>query len=91
MTKSDLINVVSESTGFSKKDAGKAVDSVFEALSDAMAKGDKIQIVGFGTFSVKKRAERKGVNPRTKKEITIPASTLPSFKAGKSLKDAVSK
>lgn len=91
MTKSDLINVVSENSGLSKKDAGKAVDSVFEALSDAMAKGDKIQIVGFGTFSVKKRAERKGVNPRTKKEITIPASTLPSFKAGKSLKDAVSK
>lgn len=91
MTKSDLINVVAEDTGFSKKDAGKVVDSVFTALSDALAKGEKIQIVGFGTFSVKKRAARKGVNPRTKKEITIPASSLPSFKAGKSLKDAVAK
>ena len=77
MTKTELINVVAEKTGFSKKDSDKAVVAV--------------QLVGFGTFEVKERGERKGINPRTKKEITIAASKLPSFKAGKALKDAVSK
>lgn len=89
MTKVDLINAVAESTGFSKKDAGIAVDGVFAAVTDAMAKGEKVQLVGFGTFEVKARAERKGINPQTKEQITIAASKVPSFKAGKALKDAV--
>ncbi len=91
MSKADLINAVAEKTGFSKKDSGKAVDAVFESITDALAGGEKVQLVGFGTFEVKNRAARKGRNPRTKEEITIPASKLPSFKAGKALKDSVSK
>lgn len=84
-------NVVAEKTGFSKKDSDKAVVAVIDAISEALAGGDKVQLVGFGTFEVKERGERKGINPRTKEEITIAASKLPSFKAGKALKDAVSK
>ncbi len=91
MSKADLINAVAEKTGFSKKDSGKAVDAVFESITDALSGGEKVQLVGFGTFEVKNRAARKGRNPRTKEEITIPASKLPSFKAGKALKDSVSK
>lgn len=91
MTKTELINVVAEKTGFSKKDSDKAVVAVIDAISEALAGGDKVQLVGFGTFEVKERGERKGINPRTKKEITIAASKLPSFKAGKALEDAVSK
>ena len=91
MTKTELINVVAEKTGFSKKDIDKAVVAVIDAISEALAGGDKVQLVGFGTFEVKERGERKGINPRTKEEITIAASKLPSFKAGKALKDAVSK
>ena len=91
MTKTELINVVAEKTGFSKKDSDKAVVAVIDAISEALAGGDKVQLVGFGTFEVKERGERKGINPRTKEEITIAASKLPSFKAGKALKDAVSK
>ena len=91
MTKTDLIAKVAEQTGLSKKDAEKAVSAVIDTVSDALVAGDKVQIVGFGTFEVRERSERKGRNPRTKEEITIPASTLPAFKAGKALKDAVAK
>ncbi len=91
MTKTELINAVAEKSGISKKDADKAVNSVFEAVAEALAGGDKVQIVGFGSFEVKPRSERVGRNPRTKEEIVIPASKLPVFKAGKSLKEQVAK
>ncbi len=91
MTKADLINVVAQKAGFTKKDSEIAVSAVLEAVTEALAGGDKVSLVGFGTFEVKNRAERKGINPRTKEEISIAASKLPSFKAGKVLKDAVSK
>lgn len=91
MTKTELINVVAEKAGLSKKDSDKAVNSVFEAIAEALAGGDKVQIVGFGSFEVKARSARVGRNPRTKEEITIPASKLPVFKAGKSLKEQVAK
>ena len=91
MTKADLINVVAQKTGLTKKDSETAVAAVLEAVTEALAGGDKVSLVGFGTFEVKNRAERKGINPRTKEEISIAASKLPSFKAGKALKDAVTK
>ena len=89
MTKTELIAAVAETAGLSKKDAGAAVEGVFGAIEGALVKGDKVQLVGFGTFEVKSRSARKGRNPKTGEEITIAASKLPSFKAGKGLKDAV--
>lgn len=91
MTKAELINVVAQKTELSKKDSEKAVSAVVDAITEALASGDKVSLVGFGTFEVKERGERKGINPRTKEEITIVASKLPCFKAGKALKDSVSK
>lgn len=91
MTKTDLIAKVAEQTGLTKKDADKAVNAVFETLTETLAAEEKVALVGFGTFEVRARAARKGLNPRTKEEITIPASKLPAFKAGKALKDAVAK
>ena len=91
MTKAELINVVAQKTELSKKDSEKAVSAVVDAITEALASGDKVSLVGFGTFEVKERGERKGINPRTKEEITIAASKLPAFKAGKALKDAVAK
>ena len=91
MTKADLINVVAQKTGLTKKDSETAVAAVLEAVTEALAGGDKVSLVGFGTFEVKNRAERKGINPRTKEEISIAASKLPSFKAGKALKDILNK
>lgn len=91
MTKTELINAVAEKAGISKKDADKAVNAVFDAVAEALAGGDKVQIVGFGSFEVKPRSQRVGRNPRTKEEIVIPASKLPVFKAGKSLKEQVAK
>jgi DNA-binding protein HU-beta len=91
MTKTELIAAVAEKTGMTKKDSEKAVAAVLDAITEALAAGEKISLVGFGTFEVKSRSARKGINPRTKEEITIAASKLPSFKAGKALKDAVSK
>lgn len=91
MTKTDLIVKVSEKTGFSRKDADKAANAVIDSIVEALSSGDKVQLVGFGSFEVRRRDARKGRNPRTKEEITIPASSLPVFKAGKSFKDAVSK
>ncbi len=91
MTKAELIAMVAQKTGFSKKESEKALTAVIDSITDALVSGDKVSLVGFGTFEVKERAERKGVNPRTKEEITIAASKLPAFKAGKALKDAVAK
>jgi len=91
MTKADLIAVVAEKTGNSKKESEKAVTAVIETITETLAAGEKVSLVGFGAFEVKTRSARKGVNPRTKKEITISASKLPTFKAGKVLKEAVSK
>jgi len=90
LNKTELIAKVAELTELSKKDASKAVDAVFEAISEALQGGDKVQLVGFGNFEVKSREARKGRNPQTGQEIDIPASKIPSFKAGKSLKDQVS-
>ena len=86
MTKAELINVVAQKTELSKKDSEKAVVAVIDAISEALAAGEKVALVGFGTFEVKERAAREGINPRT-----IPSSKLPSFKAGKALKEIVSK
>ena len=91
MTKVELIASVAAEAGMSKKDAEKAVNAALAAITEELKNGGKVSLVGFGTFEVKERGERKGINPRTKKEITIAASKLPSFKAGKALKDAVSK
>ncbi len=91
MNKTELIAAVAEKAGMSKKDADKAVNAFVEAVVESVAKGDKVQLVGFGTFEVRSRAARVGRNPRTKEEIKIPASKLPVFKAGKSFKEAVSK
>ncbi|MNJ46561.1 DNA-binding protein HU [compost metagenome] len=89
MNKSDLVNQVAESTELSKKDATKAVDAVFEAISEALQKGDKVRLVGFGNFEVRERSARKGRNPQTGEEIEIPASKIPAFKPGKALKDGI--
>lgn len=89
MNKTDLINQVSELSGLSKKDAGKAVDAVFEAIGEALQSGDKVQLVGFGNFEVRERQARKGRNPQTGEEIDIAASKIPAFKPGKQLKDMV--
>lgn len=89
MNKSELINAVAEATDLSKKDAGKAVDAVFDTILNALAKGEKVQLIGFGNFEVRHRAARKGRNPQTGEEIEIPASKVPAFKPGKALKEAV--
>jgi len=91
MNKSELVTAVAEMAELKKKDAEKAVDSVLCAIEDALVKGDKVQLVGFGSFSVKKREAREGRNPQTGAKMKIKASRMPSFKAGKSLKDAVNK
>lgn len=90
MNKTDLIDAVVESSGLSKKDAANSVEAVFNAISDALSKGDKVQLVGFGNFEVRKREARNGRNPQTGESIEIPASNVPSFKPGKALKDRVS-
>jgi DNA-binding protein HU-beta len=89
VNKNDLIAVVAESSGLSKGDATKATDAVFDAITDALKKGDEVRLVGFGTFLVSQRAAAEGRNPRTGEAIQIPASKAPKFKAGKALKDAV--
>ena len=91
MNKTDLVTAVAEKTELAKKDIEKAVSAVFASIEEALAKGDKVQLVGFGTFEVRNRAERTGRNPQTKEQIVIPASKVPTFKAGKALKDAVVK
>ncbi|WP_404356612.1 HU family DNA-binding protein [Methylotuvimicrobium sp. KM1] len=89
MNKSELIDSIADSSGLTKADAGRALDGFLTAVTTALSKGDSLALVGFGTFSVKERAERKGRNPQTGEEITISAAKIPTFKAGKSLKDAV--
>ena len=91
MTKSDLITTVAGSTGLTKKDTEKVVSGFLAAVTNALVSGDKVQIVGFGTFEVRDRKEREGRNPSTGELMIIPASRVPAFKAGKALKDAVAK
>ena len=89
MNKAELVAAIAAKTGDTKKGAEASVNAFVEVITDALAKGDKVQLVGFGSFEVRKRAARKGRNPRTKEEIKIPASKAPVFKAGKALKDLV--
>lgn len=91
MNKTELVASVAEKAGITKKDAEKAINAVFASVEEALASNDKVQIIGFGTFEVKAREARKGRNPQTGSEITIPASKSPVFKAGKGLKDIVNK
>ena len=91
MTKADLIAAVAEKSGLTKTSAEKAVSGLIAAVGACLKKGDKLTIVGFGTFSTAKRAARKGLNPQTGKKINIPAATVPRFKAGKGLKELVNK
>ena len=90
MNKQELVSSVAEKSGLTKKDSEKAVNAVFASIEQSLAKGDKVQLVGFGTFEVRKRAARKGRNPQTGAEIKIAAAKVPAFKAGKALKDSVS-
>ncbi|KRM60391.1 hypothetical protein FC26_GL000479 [Paucilactobacillus vaccinostercus DSM 20634] len=87
--KAELVDEVAQSTGLSKKDAEAAFNAVFAGVTDALTKGEKVQLIGFGTFEVRERAARKGRNPQTGAEIEIAATKVPAFKAGKALKDAV--
>jgi len=89
MNKSELISAVAEKTGLSKKDVEASVNATIDAISTALVKGEKVQLVGFGAFEVKERAARIGRNPKTKESIHIPASKSPVFKPGKALKDSV--
>ena len=91
MNKSELIAAIATKTGSTKKDAEASLNAFVGAVTDSLVKGDKVQLVGFGSFEVRKRAARKGRNPQTKEEIKIPASKAPVFKAGKALKDLVNK
>ena len=91
MNKNELINAVAERANINKKDAEIAVSATFEAITDALCEGEKIQLVGFGSFEVKKREARVGRNPKTKETIEIPATKVPVFKAGKLLKDSVAR
>ena len=91
MNKTELINAVAEKAGLSKKAAEAAVNATLSAITEGLKSDEKVQLVGFGSFEVKKRAARTGRNPKTKESIEIPASVAPVFKAGKALKDAVSK
>ena len=89
MNKTEIVAAVDAKAELSKKDAEAAVNAVFDSVKDALAEGDKVSLIGFGTFSVKTRAARTGLNPRTKETIEIPESKVPAFKAGSALKDAV--
>lgn len=90
MNKTELIAAVAEKTGLSKKDADNAVNVLLNTIVDTVAKDEKVQIVGFGTFELRSRSERQGRDPRTNSPITIPASRVPAFKAGKAFKDSTS-
>ncbi|MBQ2004593.1 MAG: HU family DNA-binding protein [Peptococcaceae bacterium] len=89
MNKTELVASVAEKSGLTKKDSEKAVNAVLAAITESMENGEKVQLVGFGTFEVRERKARKAQNPQTKEEITIPATKVPAFKAGKGLKDVV--
>ncbi len=89
MTKQELINSIADKTGFTKKDSDKALEAFVETVTDALKKGDKVALAGFGTFEVRTRKARIGINPRTKQKISIPEAKTPAFKSGKALKDGV--
>ena len=91
MNKSELIAAIAAKTGETKKNAEASLNALIDVITEALVEGDKVQLVGFGSFEVRKRAARKGRNPQTKEEIKIPASKAPVFKAGKALKDLVNK
>lgn len=91
MNKAELISSIAQKSNLSKKDAEKALNALIESVEDALVRGDKVQLVGFGSFEVRERAARKGVNPQTKEEITIEASKVPIFRVGKALKDKVNR
>ena len=91
MNKMELVAAIAEKTGATKKSADESLKAFMDVVTEALVKGDKVQLVGFGSFEVRKRAARKGRNPQTKEEIKIPASKAPVFKAGKALKDLVNK
>ena len=91
MNKNELINAVAERANLTKKDSELAVSAMIEAITDALCEGDKVQLVGFGSFEIKKREARVGRNPKTKETIEIPATKVPVFKAGKLLKDSVAR
>ena len=89
MNKSELIEAIAETADLTKVEAGRALDAVIDSITDALKKGETVSLVGFGSFGVKERAERQGRNPQTGDTITIKAAKIPSFKAGKALKDAL--
>lgn len=89
LTKTELINAVAKKAELTKKDSARAVDAIFESITEALKKGDKVALAGFGNFHVLKRKARKGRNPRTGEEIKIPATKVPKFSPGKGLKEAV--
>lgn len=91
MTKAELIASVSDKTGMTKKDSEKVITAVIDSITEALVKGEKVQLVGFGTFEVRDRAERTGINPQTQQKIKIAATKTPAFKAGTTLKEAVAK
>ena len=91
MTKAELVSAIAEKTDLTKKDSEKALAAVLDSITEALKKDEKVSLVGFGTFEVRSRAARKGVNPQTGKEISIEATQVPAFKAGKALKDSVAK
>ena len=91
MNKNEPISAVAEATGVSKKDTDAVIKATFEAITKAMANDEKVQLIGFGTFETRERAARTGINPLTKEKITVAASRVPAFKAGKALKDTVNK
>ncbi|MFZ4452637.1 HU family DNA-binding protein [Salibacterium aidingense] len=91
MNKTDLINQVSEKAELSKKDTEAAVNATLEAIENSLKSGDKVQLIGFGNFEIRERAEREGRNPQTGETMKIPASKVPAFKPGKGLKEAVNK
>jgi len=89
MNKAELIEQVASQTGLTKRTSGKAVDAVVSAISDCLARGEKVTLVGFGTFRVRSRKARRGVNPQTRQSIQIPAKKVPKFSAGKALREKV--
>ena len=89
MTKTELVAAAAKKSGLTQKDTDKALNALMEAVSEALANGDKVQLTGFGTFEVREKAAREGRNPRTGETISVPASKAPAFKAGASLKKAV--
>lgn len=91
MTKVELVNKIALKADCSKKDAEKALNAVVDSITEALTEGDKVSLVGFGTFDVKERKAKEGINPRSKEKIVIEARKVPTFKAGKALKDAVAK